>query len=84
MMDMMGYKQRVAILIAQDNNACIYLVKGSGRASRGLHLRNVGPFSWEKHHEHTSAQVAKLGAVHSWHSLLRCEAVGMIGFKCTS
>ena len=30
MMDMMGYKQRAAALIAQDNSACIYLVKGSG------------------------------------------------------
>ena len=30
MMDMMGYKQSGATTIAQDNNACIYLVKGSG------------------------------------------------------
>jgi len=38
MMDMMGYKQRVAIPIAQDNNACIYLVKGSGMYIRARHI----------------------------------------------
>ena len=30
MMDMMGYKQIAATTIAQDNNACIFLVEGSG------------------------------------------------------
>jgi len=38
MMDMMGYKQRVATPIMQDNNACIYLVKGSGMYNRARHI----------------------------------------------
>jgi len=38
MMDMMGYKQRAATPIAQDNNACIYLVKGSGMYNRARHI----------------------------------------------
>ena len=40
----------------------------------------LGPFSWEKRHVNTSAQVAKLGAVHSWNSLLPREVAGIIGF----
>jgi hypothetical protein len=38
MMDMMGYKQSGATPIAQDNNACIYLVKGSGMYNRARHI----------------------------------------------
>ena len=38
MMDMMDYKQRTATPIAQDNNACIYLVKGSGIYNRARHI----------------------------------------------
>ena len=38
MIDMMGYKQRAATHIAQDNNACIYLVKGSGMYNRARHI----------------------------------------------
>ena len=38
MMEMMGYKQRAATPIAQDNNACIYLVKGSGMYNRARHI----------------------------------------------
>jgi len=37
-MDMMGYKQIAATAIAQDNNACIYLVKGSGMYNRARHI----------------------------------------------
>ena len=122
MMDMMGYKQRTATPIAQHNNACIHLVKGSGMYNRARHiytrvyrirelasepspevrLLNIAGqdqpsdiftkglprptfekhrrFSWEKRLVNTSAQVAKLGAMHSWNSLLRCEVAGMIGF----
>jgi len=38
MMDMMGYKQIAATAIAQDNNACIFLVKGSGMYNRARHI----------------------------------------------
>ena len=34
----MGYKQVVPTLIAQDNNACIYLVKGAGMYQRAKHI----------------------------------------------
>jgi len=37
-MDMMGYKQIAATAIAQDNNACIFLVKGSGMYNRARHI----------------------------------------------
>jgi len=38
MMEMMGYKQRAATPIAQDNNVCIYLVKGSSMYNRARHI----------------------------------------------
>jgi len=38
MTDMMGYKQIAATAIAQDNNACIFLVKGSGMYNRARHI----------------------------------------------
>ena len=38
MMDMMGYTQIAATAIAQDNNACILLVKGSGMYNRSRHI----------------------------------------------
>jgi len=38
MMEMMGYKQLGATAIAQDNNACIFLVKGSGMYNRARHI----------------------------------------------
>ena len=37
-LDMMGYKQIAATAIAQDNNACIFLVKGSGMCNRARHI----------------------------------------------
>ena len=37
-LDLMGYKQDVPTLIAQDNNACIYLVKGAGMYQRAKHI----------------------------------------------
>jgi len=37
-LDLMGYKQAVPTLIAQDNNACIYLVKGAGMYQRAKHI----------------------------------------------
>jgi hypothetical protein len=37
-MEIMGYKQNGPTLIAQDNNACIYLVKGSGMCNRAKHI----------------------------------------------
>jgi len=37
-MDMMGYKQSGATSIAQDNNACIFLVKGSGMYNQARHI----------------------------------------------
>ena len=37
-LDLMGYKQVVPTLIAQDNNACIYLVKGAGMYQRAKHI----------------------------------------------
>jgi hypothetical protein len=37
-MDLMGYKQKGPTLIAQDNNACIFLVKGSGMYARAKHI----------------------------------------------
>jgi hypothetical protein len=37
-MEIMGYKQTGPTLIAQDNNACIYLVKGSGMYNRAKHV----------------------------------------------
>jgi len=38
MMDMMGYKQITTTTIAQDNNACIFLVKDSGMYNRARHI----------------------------------------------
>ena len=38
MLDMMGYKQTRATPIAQDNNACIFLVKGAGMYARARHI----------------------------------------------
>ena len=38
MLDMMGYKQRGATPITQDNNVCIFLVKGSGMYNRARHI----------------------------------------------
>ena len=38
MLDMMGYKQTRATPIAQDNNAYIFLVKGSGMYNRARHI----------------------------------------------
>jgi len=38
MMDVMGYKQSGATPIAQDNNAFIFLVKGSGMYNRARHI----------------------------------------------
>ena len=37
-MDMMGYKQFNPTPIPQDNNACIFLVKGSGMYNRAKHI----------------------------------------------
>ena len=37
-MDMMGYRQSLPTPIAQDNNACIFLVKGSGMYNRAKHI----------------------------------------------
>ena len=37
-MEIMGYKQSGPTLIAQDNNACIYLVKGSGMYNCAKHI----------------------------------------------
>ena len=37
-MDMLGYKQVSPTPIAQDNNACIFLVKGSGMYNRAKHI----------------------------------------------
>ena len=37
-MDMLGYKQDNPTPIAQDNNACIFLVKGSGMYNRAKHI----------------------------------------------
>jgi hypothetical protein len=37
-MDLMGYPQTGPTLIAQDNNACIFLVKGSGMYARAKHI----------------------------------------------
>jgi len=37
-MEMMSYKQRAATPIAQDNNACIYLMKGPGIYNRARHI----------------------------------------------
>jgi hypothetical protein len=36
--DMLGYKQDSPTPIAQDNNACIFLVKGSGMYNRAKHI----------------------------------------------
>ena len=38
MMNMMGYKQSGATAIAQDINACTYLVKGSGMHNRARYI----------------------------------------------
>jgi len=38
MMHMMGYTQIAAIAIAQDINACILLVKGSGMYNQSRHI----------------------------------------------
>ena len=37
-MDMIGYNQRAATPITQDNNACIYLVKGSSMYNRARQI----------------------------------------------
>jgi len=37
-MELMGYKQRHPTWIAQDNAACIYLVKGAGMYNRAQHI----------------------------------------------
>ena len=37
-MEMLGYKQTNPTPIAQDNNACIFLVKGSGMYNRAKHI----------------------------------------------
>ena len=37
-MEMLGYKQSLPTPIAQDNNACIFLVKGSGMYNRAKHI----------------------------------------------
>jgi len=37
-MDIIGYKRNRATPIAQDNNACIYLVKGSGMYNQARHI----------------------------------------------
>jgi hypothetical protein len=37
-MEMMGYRQSLPTPIAQDNNACIFLVKGSGMYNRAKHI----------------------------------------------
>jgi hypothetical protein len=36
--DLMGYPQMGPTLIAKDNNACIFLVKGSGMYARAKHI----------------------------------------------
>ena len=38
MLEMMGYKQSRPTWIAQDNAACIYLVKGAGMYNRAKHI----------------------------------------------
>ena len=35
---MLGYKQSLPTPIVQDNNACIFLVKGSGMYNRAKHI----------------------------------------------
>ena len=37
-MELLGYEQTSQTLIAQDNNACIFLVKGSGMYARAKHI----------------------------------------------
>ena len=37
-MELLGYEQTAPTLIAQDNNACIFLVKGSGTYARAKHI----------------------------------------------
>ena len=37
-MELLGYQQTAPTLIAQDNNACIFLVKGSGMYARAKHI----------------------------------------------
>ena len=37
-MEIVDYKQTGPTLMAQDNNACIYLVKGSGMYNRAKHI----------------------------------------------
>ena len=37
-MEIMGYKQTGPTPMAQDNKACIYLVKGSGMYNRAKHI----------------------------------------------
>ena len=37
-MELMGYKQKHPTFIAQDNAACIYIVKGSGMYNRAKHI----------------------------------------------
>ena len=37
-MSILGYEQHKPTLIAQDNNACIFLVKGAGMCNRAKHI----------------------------------------------
>ena len=37
-LELLGYEQRAPTLIAQDNNACIFLVKGSGMYAHAKHI----------------------------------------------
>jgi len=37
-MELLGYQQTAPTLIAQDNNACIFLIKGSGMYARAKHI----------------------------------------------
>jgi len=37
-MELLGYEQTAPTLIAQFNNACIFLVKGSGMYARAKHI----------------------------------------------
>ena len=39
-MELLGYQQTAPNLIAQDNNAFIFLVKGSGMYARAKHIDN--------------------------------------------
>jgi len=37
-MELLGYQQTAPTLIAQDNNTCIFLVKGSGMYAQAKHI----------------------------------------------